>query len=144
MPLYSFNSSCKYNRLSYIHVHALFQISLTFTPAKQNYGAALHNYLSAGSKVSCHYQNDVPQDTWTPDVHKRLIACCSKLGYHTHALILCQLLEPVDYEYAFNVMKSNVGALSEGLFSHLWDMTIIEYLICILVSYLILQNLMYK
>ena len=107
-------------------------VTHTHTTAKQNHGAALRNYLTAGSMVSGYFQNDVLQDIWTPDVYKRLITCCSKLGYHTHALLLCQLLDPIDYEYAFSIMKGNVGVLSESLFTHLWDMTIIEYLICIL------------
>lgn len=92
----------------------------------------MHSYLLAGSLTSNHFETDVPSDVWSQDVFKRLIACSSKLGYHSHALILCQLPEPVDYESTFGMLRSTVISLVESMFTHLWDMTIIEYLICIL------------
>jgi hypothetical protein len=61
-----------------------------------------------------------------------MLSCCEKLGYHTHAAILCQFLQPVDYELAFGILKNNVESTVDSLFVHFWDMTIIEYLICIL------------
>ena len=109
---------------THTHTHTL--------TATGDYGAAIHNYLSAGSLISRHFQTDVPPNVWSQEVYKRLIACCSKLGYHTHALVLCQLLELVDYEFAFGMVMNTVGSMVECMFTHLWDMTIIEYLICIL------------
>ncbi|XP_064393895.1 integrator complex subunit 8-like isoform X2 [Halichondria panicea] len=102
--------------------------------AKQDYGAALYGFLSVGSMASNHFTTEVPEAIWSPIVHQRLRACCTRLRYHTHSLIVCQLLEPVDYEGAFGIVRSNVGAMTEGLFTHLWDMTIIEYLIYTLTS----------
>ncbi len=112
-------------------IHIFYTHSLS--TAKQDYGAALYGFLSVGSMASNHFTTEVPEAVWSPIVHQRLRACCTRLRYHTHALIVCQLLEPVDYEGAFGIVRSNVGAMTEGLFTHLWDMTIIEYLICILI-----------
>ena len=80
------------------------------------------------------FESDIPPQTWTPAVYCRIISCCEKLGYHTHAAILCQFLQPVDYELAFGILKNNVESMVDSLFVHFWGMTIIEYLICILTA----------
>ena len=102
------------------------------TPAIGDYGAAIENYLQSGAISSDFFESDIPSQTWTPAVYHRMINCCGKLGYHTHAAILCQFLQPVDYELAFGILKNNVESTVDSLFIHFWDMTIIEYLICIL------------
>ena len=102
------------------------------TPAIGDYGAAIENYLQSGAISSDFFESDIPSQTWTPAVYHRMINCCGKLGYHTHAAILCQFLQPVDYELAFGILKNNVESTVDSLFVHFWDMTIIEYLICIL------------
>ena len=101
------------------------------TTAIGDYGAAMENYLQSGAISSYFFESDIPSQTWTPAVYHRMINCCGKLGYHTHAAILCQFLQPVDYELAFEILKNNVESTVDSLFIHFWDMTIIEYLICI-------------
>lgn len=98
------------------------------------YGIALESYLQAGSISSQFFETEVPSSLWTQTVYKRMIKCCMKLAYSTHAAIFCQFLQPVDYELAFEILKSNVNTAVESLFAHFWDMTIIEFLICILYS----------
>ena len=102
------------------------------SPAIGDYGAAMENYLQSGAISSEFFESDVPPQTWTPAVYHCMISCCEKLNYHTHAAILCQFLQPVDYELAFGILKNNVESTVDSLFVHFWDMTIIEYLICIL------------
>ena len=92
----------------------------------------MENYLQSGTISSNFFESDIPPQTWTPAVYRRMLSCCEKLGYHTHAAILCQFLQPVDYELAFGILKNNVESTVDSLFIHFWDMTIIEYLICIL------------
>ena len=73
------------------------------------------------------------------------------------AVLLCQLLVPVDYELAFSLLSTHsrldrysvsavlltshslrlslslsVSLMAESYFTYFWDMVIIEYLICIL------------
>ena len=93
----------------------------------------MENYLQSSAISSDFFESDIPPQTWTAAVYRRMISCCEKLGYHTHAAILCQFLHPVDYELAFGIFKNNVESTVDSLFVHFWDMTIIEYLICILV-----------
>ena len=89
----------------------------------------MQSYLQSGAISSNYFESDVPSP---PTVYHRMISCCGKLGYHTHAAILCQFLQPVDYELAFGILKNNVESTVDSLFIHFWDMTIIEYLVCIL------------
>ena len=104
----------------------------------------MENYLQSGAISSDFFESDIPPQTWTTAVYRRMISCCEKLGYHTHAAILCQFLHPVDYELAFGILKNNVESTVDSLFVHFWDMTIIEYLICILIvsKYNFIDNFM--
>ena len=47
------------------------------------------------------------------------------------AIVICQYLDPPDYTFAFALLKDHAGQVLEFMFDYLWDMTIIEYLICI-------------
>ena len=114
--------------------------SLTHTAAIGDYGAAMENYLQSGAISSNFFESDIPGQTWTPAVYHHMINCCGKLGYHTHAAILCQFLQPVNYELAFGILKNNVESTVDSLFVHFWDMTIIEYLICILLLFTLITN----
>ncbi len=60
-----------------------------------------------------------------------------------HAVMLCQLSEPVDYENVFSIVKSGGGRLTERLFKHIWDMTIIEYIICIQYTTTVMYTIVY-
>ena len=43
-----------------------------------------------------------------------MVSCCDRQGLHTHAAILCQLLQPVDYELAFSILKNNARCVEGG------------------------------
>lgn len=93
------------------------------------YSNALKLYLEAGSVTSDHFTTVVPDTVWTPAVYRNMMSCCSELRLEVHALILCQYMNPIDYNLAFSLIKTcannNVDLLSECV----WDMALIEYLI---------------
>lgn len=97
--------------------------------AEEEFGAALLDYMLAGELESCHFQEEVPTTVWPNQVFYHMVSCCDRQGLHTHAAILCQLLQPVDYELAFSILKNNASNAVESLFVYLWDMDIVEYLI---------------
>ncbi len=95
------------------------------------YGAALEGYIEAAALASDHFQSEIPQEVWSQTTLRRLIKCCLRLRYYTQAVLLCQLLQPVDYEMAFAILRDHANETVDSLFPCFWDMTIIEYLICI-------------
>ena len=103
-----------------------------FSVALCEYGAALEGYMEAAALSTSHFHDPVPEEVWPANILRRLINCCQRLNYHTQAAILCQLLQPVDYDLAFRILRENATTLLENMFGYFWDMTIIEYLICIL------------
>ena len=88
--------------------------------------------MEAAALSSNHFQLPVPQGVWSQTTLRRLIKSCCKLGYVTQAVVLCQLLQPVDYEMAFAILKEHASDTMDSIFPYFWDMTIIEYLIRIL------------
>lgn len=99
--------------------------------ATGKYGAALGYYLESGMVPSKYFEDEVPAEIWTQQVYRRMIKCCSHLGYYTHVVILSQFLKPVDYELAFTTLRNHSSNTIESLYVHLWDMSIIEYIIYI-------------
>lgn len=92
----------------------------------------MEGYMEAAALASNHFQLDIFPKVWSQTTQRRLIKCCCKLGHYTQAAILCQLLQPVDYETAFSILKEHASRTLDSLFPYFWDMTIIEYLIRIL------------
>ncbi len=111
-------------------------VSVTSDPhaAVCEHGAALESYMEAAALSSNHFQLAVPQGVWSQMTLRRLIKSCCKLGYVTQAVVLCQLLQPVDYEMAFAILKEHGSDTVDSVFPYFWDMTIIEYLIRILIA----------
>ncbi|KAG8133795.1 hypothetical protein E2320_011546 [Naja naja] len=67
------------------------------------------------------------------DVIKRMIKCCSLLNCHTQVAILCQFLREVDYKTAFKALQEqNSHDAMDSYYDYIWDITILEYLTCIL------------
>ena len=132
--LHSYISNTHTHTLTHMHAltHTCMYLHTHTQTAIGNYGTALECYLHAGAISSQFFETEVPTSTWTQTVYRRIIKCCTKLGYNTHAAIFSQFLQPVDYELAFEILNSSISTTVESLFAHFWDMTIIEYLICIL------------
>ena len=55
-----------------------------------------------------------------------MVSCCDRQGLHTHAAILCQLLQPVDYELAFSILKNNARCVGGGGGSKPWTIIIVR------------------
>lgn len=61
--------------------------------------------------------------------------------YYTQAVVLCQFPpNGVDYAAVFQLIRDHSSEVLETVFDFLWDMTIIEYLICILRIYMYLYT----
>uniref|UniRef100_A0A671MCM0 INTS8 TPR repeats domain-containing protein n=1 Tax=Sinocyclocheilus anshuiensis TaxID=1608454 RepID=A0A671MCM0_9TELE len=97
------------------------------------YSAAMHYYLQAGTVCSDYFTKSVPPDVYTDQVLKRMIKCCSLLNCHTQVAVLCQFLREVDYMTAFKALQEqNSHDSMDSFYGYIWDVTILEYLTCIL------------
>uniref|UniRef100_A0A8C2Q9K0 Integrator complex subunit 8 n=1 Tax=Cyprinus carpio TaxID=7962 RepID=A0A8C2Q9K0_CYPCA len=84
------------------------------------YSAAMHYYLQAGTVCSDYFTKPVPPDVYTDQVLKRMIKCCSLLNCHTQCtasfvMLLCALCR-----WLHDSMDS--------FYDYIWDVTILEYL----------------
>ncbi|XP_015474391.1 integrator complex subunit 8 isoform X1 [Parus major] len=113
------------------HFWLIIQADIYF--ATNQYSAALHYYLQAGAVCSDFFNKMVPPDVYTDQVIKRMIKCCSLLNCHTQVAILCQFLREVDYKTAFKALQEqNSHDAMDSYYEYIWDVTILEYLTCIL------------
>ena len=113
------------------HFWLIIQADIYF--ATNQYSAALHYYLQAGAVCSDFFNKMVPPDVFTDQVIKRMIKCCSLLNCHTQVAILCQFLREVDYKTAFKALQEqNSHDAMDSYYEYIWDVTILEYLTCIL------------
>uniref|UniRef100_A0A671M995 INTS8 TPR repeats domain-containing protein n=1 Tax=Sinocyclocheilus anshuiensis TaxID=1608454 RepID=A0A671M995_9TELE len=93
------------------------------------YSAAMHYYLQAGTVCSDYFTKSVPPDVYTDQVLKRMIKCCSLLNCHTQVAVLCQFLREVDYMTAFKALQEqNSHDSMDSFYGYIWDVTILEYL----------------
>ncbi|XP_062870806.1 integrator complex subunit 8 [Trichomycterus rosablanca] len=93
------------------------------------YSAAMHYYLQAGTVSSDYFTKPVPSDVYTDQVLKRMIKCCSMLNCHTQVAVLCQFLREVDYMTAFKaIQEQNSHDSMDSFYDYIWDVTILEYL----------------
>uniref|UniRef100_A0A2K5MCX3 Integrator complex subunit 8 n=1 Tax=Cercocebus atys TaxID=9531 RepID=A0A2K5MCX3_CERAT len=115
------------------HSWLIIQADIYF--ATNQYSAALHYYLQAGAVCSDFFNKAVPPDVYTDQVIKRMIKCCSLLNCHTQVAILCQFLREIDYKTAFkSLQEQNSHDAMDSYYDYIWDVTILEYLTCILSS----------
>ncbi|TNN31746.1 Integrator complex subunit 8 [Liparis tanakae] len=97
------------------------------------YSAALNLYLQAGAVCSDLFTKGVPPDVYSDQVLKRMIKCCSMMNCHTQVAVLCQFLREVDYMTAFKALQEqNSHDAMDSFYDYIWDVTILEYLTCIL------------
>ncbi|XP_061597267.1 integrator complex subunit 8 [Cololabis saira] len=126
-----------------VTVKELVSYSLTLNPNNQSwlitqadiyfvtnqYCAALNFYLQAGAVCSDFFTKAVPPDTYTDQVLKRMIKCCSMMNCHTQVAVLCQFLREVDYMTAFKALQEqNSHDAMDSFYDYIWDITILEYL----------------
>uniref|UniRef100_A0A672MRL8 Integrator complex subunit 8-like n=1 Tax=Sinocyclocheilus grahami TaxID=75366 RepID=A0A672MRL8_SINGR len=76
------------------------------------YSAAMHYYLQAGTVCSDYFTKPVPPDVYTDQV-----------------AVLCQFLREVDYMTAFKALQEqNSHDSMDSFYDYIWDVTILEYL----------------
>uniref|UniRef100_A0A671M958 INTS8 TPR repeats domain-containing protein n=1 Tax=Sinocyclocheilus anshuiensis TaxID=1608454 RepID=A0A671M958_9TELE len=76
------------------------------------YSAAMHYYLQAGTVCSDYFTKSVPPDVYTDQV-----------------AVLCQFLREVDYMTAFKALQEqNSHDSMDSFYGYIWDVTILEYL----------------
>lgn len=64
-------------------------------------------------------------------IFKRMIKCCTHLGCHTQAAVLCQFLEQPDFTLAFRSLVDfkSCNDSVEAYYHCFWDTNILEYLV---------------
>ncbi|CAH1798777.1 unnamed protein product [Owenia fusiformis] len=97
--------------------------------ACQQYMAAVQSYLEAGAVSSHYFSQPVPLNIYNDALYRRLIKCCSNLNNHTQVIVLCQLLDDVDYSLAFkSAQEKGTCDAMDTYYDFIWDITILEYL----------------
>ena len=67
-----------------------------------------------------------------------MIKCCSYLQCHTQVAVLCQFLDETDYSAAFKALQErNVYDAMDAYYCCIWDITILEFLVRILLVRLV-------
>ncbi|XP_074035699.1 integrator complex subunit 8 [Leptinotarsa decemlineata] len=96
--------------------------------ANGHYRVSLSFYLK--SLLISHDYFNIPIHN-DDHVFRRMIKCCTTLGCHTQAAVLCQFLEETDYLLAFRILadqKTSSDAV-DAYYHCFWDPSILEYLI---------------
>uniref|UniRef100_A0A673HBD1 Integrator complex subunit 8-like n=1 Tax=Sinocyclocheilus rhinocerous TaxID=307959 RepID=A0A673HBD1_9TELE len=84
------------------------------------YSAAMHYYLQAGTVCSDYFTKPVPPDVYTDQVLE-ILKC--------PVAVLCQFLREVDYMTAFKALQEqNSHDSMDSFYGYIWDVTILEYL----------------
>uniref|UniRef100_A0AAR2JUW4 INTS8 TPR repeats domain-containing protein n=1 Tax=Pygocentrus nattereri TaxID=42514 RepID=A0AAR2JUW4_PYGNA len=90
------------------------QADIYFAVTNQ-YSAAMHYYLQAGTVCSDYFTKPVPPDVYTDQVGT--------------VAVLCQFLREVDYMTAFKALQEQTSHDSmDSFYQYIWDVTILEYL----------------
>lgn len=60
---------------------------------------------------------------------KRLITSLYFLKYNTQAAVLCQFLQPIDFNFIFKILQENIAYLDPSYFLFFWELPIFEVLV---------------
>ncbi|KAG5899842.1 hypothetical protein JTB14_012313 [Gonioctena quinquepunctata] len=133
----SYNSVAVWELLSDIVTHALkeyptnvawLRLMGDINFANGHYKNALSYYLKSLLIFHDYFNIPIHNDD---HVFRRMIKCCTSLGCHTQAAVLCQFLEETDYLLAFRILadqKTSNDAV-DAYYHCFWDTNILEYLI---------------
>ncbi|CAH1117237.1 unnamed protein product [Phaedon cochleariae] len=96
--------------------------------ANGHYRVSLSYYLKTLLIVHDYFNVPIRNDD---HVFRRMIKCCTVLGSHTQAAVLCQFLEETDYTLAFRILseQKNCTDAVDAYYHCFWDISILEYLI---------------
>lgn len=93
----------------------------------------LKYYILATAQETNNFTNPalkIPRNFYT--VIRRLITSLHAMKAHIQCIILCQFLTPIDYSLAFKIIQENAPLLDTSYFQYIWEVPILELLICIL------------
>ncbi|CAH0550288.1 unnamed protein product [Brassicogethes aeneus] len=96
--------------------------------ANTHYKVSLSYYLK--SLLICNDYFNIPVRN-DDHVFRRMIKCCTSLGCHTQAAVLCQFFEKPDYLLAFRILgdQKSCNDAIDAYYHCFWDTNILEYLI---------------
>ncbi|XP_017782006.1 PREDICTED: integrator complex subunit 8 [Nicrophorus vespilloides] len=96
--------------------------------SNSNYENALKYYLQTLVVSSDYFNMPVRNDE---HVFRRMIKCCTQLGCHTQAAVLCQFSDDPDYTFAFRSLVDFkfCNDSVEAYYHCFWDINILEYLV---------------
>lgn len=97
---------------------------------EEEFSVALRYYLEACTVSSEYFVRPVSRAVLSEVVIRRMVRCCSTLRSYTQGAVLCQFLEEVDYNTAFQLLSER-GACADAAdlyYPCIWDMTLLEYL----------------
>ena len=99
-----------------------------------NYNMALKLYIEAGALATNYFEAGVTPDVWTEACLRHMLDCLSMLRETRYALLLSQLLRPVDYQLSLNLVnelfkdKPIESATPTNFIKYIWDINVLEYL----------------
>ena len=98
-----------------------------------NYSMALKLYIEAGALASSYFETPVSPEVWTEPCIRHMLDCLSMLREIRFALLLSQLLRPLDYHLALNLInelldKPNESSTPKNFHTYIWDINVLEYL----------------
>ncbi|XP_072390138.1 integrator complex subunit 8 [Diabrotica undecimpunctata] len=96
--------------------------------ANGHYQISLSYYLKSLLVFHDYFNTPIGYDD---HVFRRMIKCCTTLGAHTQAAVLCQFLEETDYMLAFRILseQKTCNDAVDAYYHCFWDTSILEYLI---------------
>ncbi|CAH1998742.1 unnamed protein product [Acanthoscelides obtectus] len=96
--------------------------------ASCHYRISLSYYLKSLSIYYDYFNIPVRPDD---PIFRRMIKCCTTLGCHTQAAVLCQFLEETDYTLAFRILSDpkTCNDAVDAYYHCFWDISILEFLI---------------
>uniref|UniRef100_A0A3B4ELE2 INTS8 TPR repeats domain-containing protein n=1 Tax=Pygocentrus nattereri TaxID=42514 RepID=A0A3B4ELE2_PYGNA len=106
------------------------QADIYFAVTNQ-YSAAMHYYLQAGTVCSDYFTKPVPPDVYTDQVAlvSHGIGPLNGTAWLLQVAVLCQFLREVDYMTAFKALQEQTSHDSmDSFYQYIWDVTILEYL----------------
>ncbi|KAB7506085.1 Integrator complex subunit 8 [Armadillidium nasatum] len=94
---------------------------------------AIQNYLTAIFVATNYLRNDTnnpEQNAMDNVVLRRMISCCMALDSYTQAAVLCQFLEPIDYNTGIRcIQERNAIDGMDAYYNCLFDVTLMEFII---------------
>lgn len=90
---------------------------------------AARQLVALGVLESCNWSSQAPLTVFERAV-PILILALNALQLYTHAIVLCQCLAEVNYAVACKLIQDNFVSLKSEYFEFIWEIPLLELLIC--------------